>query len=128
MKNSNSLFPTSSTQIHLGMPPMQQNFSDNTIYLFEPRMIKHTIYKKLAKALTKNGLTGLETEISELLSKDSRPFILSFIIGFLGASNNRKMLFTKVLQQNQEDVLNNSYMHDNGFEKWVLINNPEECS
>ena len=112
------------TQIHLGMPAQKNTFGNKTIHLFEPHISKNRIKQKLTRALEKGGINGLENSISDLLKVDNGSFTMSQIIAVLGTSKMRKRLFSLILRQSLKQVLANSYMHDNGFEKWVLINNP----
>lgn len=124
MNNFTHLSPHS-TQIHLGMPTLKHTFSSKTIHLFEPHFNRSNIRKQLDSAIATQGIKGLEEAITSLLKLDASSYLMSQIIGVLGTTKMRKKLLSCILDQSEEDVLSNSYMHDNGFEKWVLINNAD---
>lgn len=58
-----------------------------------------------------------------VLSKNQCPETLSTVVS---AITNKLPEFLQLLIKNtKRDILGNSYQHENGFQKWVLLSNPE---
>ena len=116
------------TRIHFGLPQNQNQFGENTIHLFEPIAINQMsdIDTEIEKALQSQSLSTLENALKNLLCKEQTPQKMSMIIAALGKEPRKELLFKMLLKNMawQKALLQNSYMHDNGFEKWVLLSTP----
>lgn len=126
MKNLHPTKPNP-TNIHFGLPQYANDFGNDTIHLFEPAPKKNQIGWAIKKAVGTNNVSIVEKTINQLLAKDQSPYMMSSIMAALGDNKVRKALFSMYLAASEDlrnKILSNSYMHDNGFEKWVLINNP----
>ncbi|MFC3809776.1 hypothetical protein [Lacihabitans lacunae] len=88
--------------------------------------MKKGIWGNHSDAIKCQDFNILENTISNILANNSSPYAMSNLISSLSHPNHRKMLFGMFLKNEslQENMLQSSYQHDNGFEKWVLIDNP----
>jgi hypothetical protein len=60
------------------------------------------------------------------MANGSTPYVMSSVIATLSQPNIRRKLFSMFLDNLEltQKLIERSYQHDNGFEKWVLFNHP----
>lgn len=111
------------TQIAYGQPRTTTNFKHNTINLFQPESAEAT-KMGLAELIHAGDYPAFRNKLREIMNQDSSAKTLSEVIATLSNLKNRLPFLQMLFANDRYTVLNNSYQHANGFEKWVLISEP----
>jgi hypothetical protein len=108
------------------LPSDAHSFRNDTVLLFEPNA-SNEVGLCLRQALGTGSLLTLENCMADLLMRDVNGSMISQIIACLGSPELRGQLFGLFMMDETSALrtVNASYHHDNGFEKWVLINHPD---